>query len=226
MQVSFNIVKREEINDSFRTKKVMEDFDYHQESVITNLTGTIITPKKWNIGCIVGASGTGKSTIAREKFKRYYVNGFHYDDRSVLDNMNEDCTVKDITEMFYKVGFGSVPEWFKPYKVLSTGEKMRVDIARALLKSDKIVFDEFTSVVDRTVARNICTSLNKMLTRSTKQFIAVTCHKDVIEYIQPDWVFNTDIMSMSFLRCPSQKENSLSENAQKMSGANLGVITI
>lgn len=226
MQVSFDIVKKIEINNSFRTKKVMEDFDYNQSSVITSLIGTIVTPKRWNIGCIVGASGTGKSSIAREKFKKYYINEFQYDSRSVLDNMNEDCTVKEITEMFYKVGFGSVPEWFKPYSVLSTGEKMRVDIARALLQNDKIVFDEFTSTVDRTVAKNICISLNKMLAKTGKQFIAVTCHKDIIEYLQPDWVFDTDTMQMSFLKSPAQKENFISENVQKTSGASLGVIII
>lgn len=204
----------------------MEDFDYHQSSVVTNLAGTIVTPKRWNIGCIVGASGTGKSTIAREKFKKYYINGFQYDNRSVLDNMDENCTVKEITEMFYKVGFGSVPQWFKSYNVLSTGEKMRVDIARALLQNDKIVFDEFTSTVDRTVAKNICISLNKMLAKTGKQFIAVTCHKDIIEYLQPDWVFDTDIMQMSFLKGPAQKENFILENVRKMSGASLGVIII
>lgn len=161
MQVSINIIKKNKINESFRTEKVMNDFDYQQKEVVTELKGTIITPKKWNIGCIVGSSGTGKSTIAKEKFGKYYISGFEYDDKSVLDNMNENCTTKEITEMFYKVGFGSVPEWFKPYNVLSTGEKMRVDLARALLQQNKIAFDEFTSVVDRTVAKNIIWSLYK-----------------------------------------------------------------
>ena len=169
MQVSFNIVKKTKINDSFRTRKIMSDFDYNKNETITNLKGTIETPKKWNIGCIVGASGTGKSTIAKEKFGKYYVRDFVYDENSVLDNMNEQCTVEEITKMFYRVGFGSVPEWFKPYSCLSTGEKMRVDVARALLQNDKVVYDEFTSVVDRTVAKNLCIALNKYLKQSDKQ---------------------------------------------------------
>lgn len=226
MQVSFNIVKKTNINESFRTRKIMSDFDYKQNETVTSLKGVIKTPKKWNIGCIVGSSGSGKSTIARTKFSKYYVNGFEYDNNSVLDNMNEQCTVEEITKMFYRVGFGSVPEWFKPYSCLSTGEKMRVDVARAMLQSDKVVYDEFTSVVDRTVAHNLCIALSKYLKQTDKQFIAVSCHKDIIDYLQPDWVFDTDTMQMVFQFAPNQNKSSQSENVKGMNGASLGDIII
>lgn len=226
MQVSFDIVKKTKINDSFRTRKVMSDFDYKQNETITRLKGIIETPKKWNIGCIVGSSGSGKSTIARTKFSKYYVNGFQYDNNSVLDNMNEQCTVEEVTKMFYKVGFGSVPEWFKPYNCLSTGERMRVDVARSLLQSNKVVYDEFTSVVDRTVAHNLCIALSKYLKQTNKQFIAVSCHKDIIDYLQPDWIFDTDTMQMVFQFAPDQNKSSQSESAKGMNGANLGDIII
>lgn len=226
MQVSFDIVKKTKINDSFRTKKIKSDFDYKQNETITKLKGVIETPKKWNIGCIVGSSGSGKSTIARTKFSKYYINGFEYDNNSVLDNMNEQCTVEEITKMFYRVGFGSVPEWFKPYSCLSTGEKMRVDVARALLQSDKVVYDEFTSVVDRTVAHNLCIALSKYLKQTNKQFIAVSCHKDIIEYLQPDWIFDTDTMQMVFQLAPNQNKSLRLESAKGMNGASLGDIII
>ena len=140
--------------------------------------------------------------------------------------MNENCTVEEITKMFYRVGFSSVPDWLKPYNLLSTGQKMRVDVARALLQNDKVVYDEFTSVVDRTVAKNLCIALNKYLKQSDKQFIAVSCHKDIIEYLQPDWIFDTDTMQMVFVKAPDQNKNLQLKDVKERNGANLGTIII
>jgi len=57
---------------------------------------------------------------------------------------------------------------------------MRVDIARAILMDKPIiVFDEFTSVVDREVAKISSYAIQKAVRRTNKQFIAVTCHYDV-----------------------------------------------
>lgn len=75
---------------------------------------------------------------------------------------------------------------------------MRVDLARALLENDFIVFDEFTSVVDRQVAQTASIALNKTIKKLNKQFIAVTCHYDILDWLQPDWVFDTNTMT-SFL---------------------------
>lgn len=72
---------------------------------------------------------------------------------------------------------------------------MRCDLAKILLSDKKIVsFDEFTSVVDRTVAKTTCLAIHKLLTKHdlNKQFIAVSCHHDIMEWLQPDWVYNID----------------------------------
>jgi len=50
------------------------------------------------------------------------------------------------------VGLNSVPSWCRPYHVLSNGEQFRARMA-AMLNSDTS-FDEFTSVVDRTIAKS------------------------------------------------------------------------
>lgn len=88
---------------------------------------------------------------------------FTWSGNAVIDDFPEDMTTEEIEKLFYAVGFGSVPCWLKPFKVLSNGEKMRVMLARALAEKDFFVFDEFTSVVDRTVAMTLCLSLNKCL---------------------------------------------------------------
>jgi ABC-type polar amino acid transport system ATPase subunit len=76
---------------------------------------------------------------------------------------------------------------------------MRVDVARALCLPKKcIVFDEFTSVVDREVAKIGSYAISKAVrAQSGKQFIEVTCHFDIIDWLEVDWVFNTDTMEFS-----------------------------
>ena len=74
-------------------------------------------------------------------------------DRAVIDGFG-DLPVKQVTHALTAVGFSSPPAWVKPYAVLSNGEKFRCDLARSLLAGGHlVVFDEFTSVVDRTVAK-------------------------------------------------------------------------
>jgi len=71
---------------------------------------------------------------------------------------------------------------------------MRVDIARALCLPEKVViFDEFTSVVDREVAKISAYAISRNVRRHVgRQFIAVTCHFDVIDWLEPDWTYNMD----------------------------------
>ncbi len=93
--------------------------------------------------------------------------------------------------MLTAVGFSSPPAWVKPYCVLSQGERFRCDLARALLSRRRVVFDEFTSVVDRTVARIGSAAVAKAVRRTPgRQFVAVTCHYDVAEWLEPDWVLD------------------------------------
>lgn len=223
---TFNIVKKNKIEETFRVKKIMSDFDVKLEHSNENFVGSIDIPKQWNIGLIVGGSGTGKTTIAKELFEKDIITGFEYNEKSVLDNMPSNIETKEIEKMFYSVGFGSVPSWLKPYKVLSNGEKMRVDLARALLEKDFIVFDEFTSVVDRQVAQTACIAINKAIKGTNKKFIAVSCHKDIIKWLQPDWIFDTDDMKQVFQLAHDHEKNLRSENVGEKNGENLGSIII
>lgn len=223
---NFNIIKKSGIDKTFRVAKIMSDFDVKIEHSNENFVGTIEFPKKWNIGLIVGASGTGKSTIAKEIFKDCLVNKFEYVSKSVIDDMPKNINVEDIEKMFYSVGFGSVPSWLKPYNVLSNGEKMRVDLARALLEYDKVCFDEFTSVVDRNVAQTACIAINKTIKKQNKQFIAISCHYDIIEWLQPDWIFDTNIMKMVFQKAHDPKKLSQLGVVGEKNGKYLGNIII
>lgn len=165
--------------------------------------------KDWRIGLIVGPSGSGKSTVARTLFgERLYQNAAWPTDRAVVDGVGELST-RTIVELFTAVGFSSPPSWVKPYHVLSGGEKFRCDLARALAgalvesKADEcaignesvppiVAFDEFTSVVDRQVAQFGSAAIARAVRsgRVPCRFVAVTCHYDVAEWLEPDWTLD------------------------------------
>ena len=221
----FDIVKRSSIENTFRVSKIQADFDVKPEHANEHFVGDITLPENWNIGVIVGAFGTGKSTIANALFADQIITGFDYHCASVIDDM-PDAPIDDITKMFYSVGFGSVPSWLKPYSVLSNGEKMRVDLARALLERDFVCFDEFTSVVDRNVAQTACIAINKAIKRCNKKFVAISCHYDILQWLQPDWVFDTNEMRCFFMIAHDLRKNFTCENVIEASGRNLGAIII
>ena len=221
----FDIVKKNHPENTFRVSKICADFDVRPDHSNEHFVGDIEIPGEWSIGAIVGGSGTGKSTIAKELFKKELVEKFHYRAASVIDDM-PNAPVDKITKMFYSVGFGSVPSWLKPYSVLSNGEKMRVDLARALLERDFVVFDEFTSVVDRQVAQTASIAIGKAVRKAGKKLVVVSCHYDILDWLEPDWVFDTNTMSNFFGTAHDRKSNLKSGDAVTGSGQNLGVIII
>lgn len=222
----FDIVRTSDIEKTYRVARIMGDYDVKADHAKEHFVGDINIPNDWHIGVIFGGSGTGKSTIAKELFGDQLITGFEYKAKSVVDDMPKECSMDDIEKMFYAVGFGSVPSWMKPYSVLSNGEKMRVDLARALLERDFVVFDEFTSVVDRQVAQTASLAISKAVKRTGKRFIAVSCHSDIIEWLEPDWVFDTNEMTGFFVKADILKNHLRSENVGEMNGKNLGVIII
>ncbi|TMI98456.1 MAG: ABC transporter ATP-binding protein [Alphaproteobacteria bacterium] len=162
------------------------------KSALTWQVNLPLDEKPWNVGLIVGPSGCGKSTVAREMFGDAYTVGFDWPaDRALLDGFPAELSIKDVTLLLSSVGFSSPPSWVRPFHVLSNGEQFRATLARALAtKSDLCVFDEFTSVVDRTVGRIGSAAVAKAVRRRKGKFVAVTCHDDVLEWLDPDWVYS------------------------------------
>lgn len=203
---TFNIIRKTKPNKSFRVASVIGKFDLQSDEIIEKFEGNIELPDNWQIGLIVGKSGTGKTTIAKELFPQEYITNFEYSQNCILDDMPKSKSVEEITNAFNSVGFSSPPSWLKPYSVLSNGQKMRVDLANAILSDKELfVFDEFTSVVDRNVAQIGSFAMQKAIRKSNKKFIALSCHFDIQEWLLPDWIFNTD--TMTFQSFEGQKKN-------------------
>lgn len=192
---------------SFRSQKVAGMFDVPVKDKLRKEWDVDfpVEEQPWKVGLIVGASGSGKTTLARHIFGDKIHQGFDWVNSCFLDDFKQDLEVKDIVETLSKVGFSSPPQWLLPYGVLSNGQKFRAELARCLLEYDDLfVFDEFTSVVDRQVARIGAHAFGKAVRRSAKRFVAVTCHYDVEEFLEPDWVYDvsTNTFRWGSLRRP------------------------
>lgn len=208
------------IFDSFRVQQAAGIFDVPLAEKVTQqfeAETPDLTEPDWKIGLIVGPSGSGKSSVARELFGSSLYEPLDWpSDRAILDGFDSTLSVREITALLTAVGFSSPPGWVKPFSVLSNGEKFRCDLARALSaglvrqKAERnsdptdstslesaspnalIAFDEFTSVVDRTVAKVASAAIAKGIRQGSipTRFVAVTCHYDVAEWLEPDWVLD------------------------------------
>jgi ABC-type ATPase involved in cell division/GNAT superfamily N-acetyltransferase len=147
----------------------------------------------WNVGLIVGPSGSGKSTVARHLWPDSMFEPQWSRSSALLDDFPKGLSVKDVVGLLTAVGLGSPPAWLRPYHTLSTGEQFRAQMARVLAeKPEFAVVDEFTSTVDRQVARVCSHAVQKAVRRREQKLVAVTCHFDLIDWLQPDWVYRPD----------------------------------
>jgi hypothetical protein len=196
------IVRETTIQETGRVMQVRGLFDLPPEKTSrVEWDVHLDLPEHWSIGAIIGASGSGKTTVAKELFGENLCHGFEWDAcKSVLDGFPKDAGIKDVTALLSSVGFSSPPNWLRPFHVLSNGEQFRVTIARALAEhKDLVVLDEFTSVVDRNVARIGSAAVAKTVRSRKQKLIAVSCHADILEWLLPDWVYEpaTDTLTLA-----------------------------
>lgn len=204
---------------SYRAEAVAGIFDL-DPAKYARQTFTPELPRRdqaWRIGLIVGPSGSGKSTIARHAFGAELFTSADVPwptDRTLLDGFpqtlgTQSLGVKEITAALTAVGFSSPPAWLRPFHTLSNGEQFRATLAAALLSGRELVaFDEFTSVVDRDVAKIGSAALAKQIRADrslVKQFVAIGCHYDIIDWLCPDWILDTATFELARrrLRRPS-----------------------
>lgn len=202
---SVDVVVESDIERSFRVEQIASMFDVAFEDKTRHRWRVDLDIERepaWQIGVIVGPSGSGKTTIARAAFGDAFHTGFDWHpSRAVIDGFPEGLPTKAITLALSSVGFSSPPSWVKPYHVLSNGEKFRVELARLLLDDRPlVVVDEWTSVVDRTVAQVGSAAVAKAVRRGKKQLVALSCHYDILEWLEPDWVYDLRDQELSWAR--------------------------
>ena len=185
-----DVVIESPIRRSTRVRQLEGIFDVPAQEK-TRLAWSFEAPleeQPWSVGLIVGPSGSGKTTIARALFGDLLDERPAWTDNAVIDDFDPRMTLQEISDICQAVGFNTIPAWMRPYAVLSNGERFRVELARRLSEHDTIVMDEFSSVVDRQVGKIASHAVQKYVRRTNKRFVAVTCHHDVQDWLQPDWI--------------------------------------
>lgn len=180
--------------NSYRAARVKSLFNAESGANFDLVADLPIDDADWKIGVIVGPSGSGKTSMGRTMFG----DGAFYDpddwahDKPVIDSISPNGDFDAITGALAAVGLGSVPTWLRPFPVLSNGEKFRANLARLICEAPaRVVVDEFTSVVDRQIAKFGALAFQKAWRRTGGQVVLLSCHYDIIDWVEPDWVFDT-----------------------------------
>lgn len=178
--------------NSYRAARVKSLFNVESGANFT-LQAELDVSGPWQIGVIVGPSGSGKTSMGRQFWgaEALYAPSWPGDE-PVIDAITPDGSFDDVTAALSSVGLGSVPTWLRPFPVLSNGEQFRANLARLIAEAPaKAVLDEFSSVVDRQIAQIGAGAFAKAWRRTSGQAVLLSCHYDVLDWVQPDWVFDT-----------------------------------
>lgn len=156
-----------------------------------------IDDNEWSLGLIVGPSGSGKTSMGHQLWGDEAFCDFDDwpSDRPIVDAISPEGDFNAVTAALAAVGLGTVPTWLRPYPVLSNGEKFRANLARIICEAPKrVVIDEFTSVVDRQIAKfgalAFAKSWQRLAKKGGNQCVLLSCHYDIIDWLEPDWVFD------------------------------------
>ena len=180
--------------NSYRAARVKSLFNADSGANFNIDADIAVDDLDWSIGVVVGPSGSGKTSIGKQMFgggKIYEPQGWDKD-KPIIDCIAPQGDFNDVTAALSAVGLGSVPAWLRPYHVLSNGEKFRADLAKIVCEApESVIVDEFTSVVDRQIAKFGALAFQKSWRRTGGKCVLLSCHYDILDWVEPDWVFDT-----------------------------------
>jgi|688.fasta_scaffold407764_2 ABC-type lipoprotein export system ATPase subunit len=204
IKLNYNI-----INDKY-TEYLYEAYDIQDK----NISEVIIKNKinidfEWNIGVIYGGSGSGKSTLLKQFGE---IKEVEFDNTKSLISNFDWLEPIDAANLLTSIGLSSVPTWLRSYNILSNGEQYRARMAYLIGKAeinDIILIDEFTSVVDRDVAKAMSYSIGKYIRKKNLKVIFASCHFDIMEWLMPCFIYSPNKERVERLECLRRPEIKL-----------------
>lgn len=176
------------------TEYVCDKFDLQtREHIVTEIpmiNTDELTSFSWNIGLICGNSGSGKSTVLNRLGSIIQP---HYDNEKSIVSQFPHLSENDVCDLLSSVGLSSVPVWMHKPNELSNGERARLDVCWILANAkdgDTILIDEYSSVINRDCAKSLSFALQRYIRKKNLKIILASCHFDIIEWLNPDWIFN------------------------------------
>mmetsp|Transcript_57326 Transcript_57326/g.123267 ORF Transcript_57326/g.123267 Transcript_57326/m.123267 type:complete len:715 (+) Transcript_57326:2-2146(+) len=149
---------------------------------------------KFAIGALIGPSGSGKTTLAIESFGQP-LTALWNEDAPALAHFS---TFADAQAALSAVAL-DLQTAMRPVGLLSSGERERATLARGLAEwaageRSSLVVDEFTSLLDRVVAKQVAGGITAFVRERSALtgLVLLSSNTDVVGkgMLEPDWVFD------------------------------------
>lgn len=180
-----------------RTERVLEiaeafgiGLDEKEFVVFDNLK---IKIKQGDVVYITGQSGSGKSqmlvSLERQMRERGLtvsnISATELQDKPVIDSLGKDTN--EAIKLLSSVGINDAYLYARRPSELSDGQRYRFRLALAIEQKAQVwVADEFMAVLDRTAAKVISYSLQKLARRLGVTLMVATTHTDLVPDLSPD----------------------------------------
>lgn len=213
---NYRLKLQSDVSKTFRCQKAADSLDIDTEKKsIHELSVDCDLESDFKIGLIVGSSGSGKTTLAKHIFGQNCFESKIDPTLPIIDQFPKDLSYDECANLLTGIGLTSVPCWIRPVFTLSNGQRSRAEAALAMsLPGEQVLLDEWTSVVDRTVAKVMSHCINKFARKHNKRIILCGCHYDIIEWLDPDWIIDCNKQTFIDRRSLSKEIRTRSERLE------------
>lgn len=188
---TYDVTLQSEISKGYLCKRAADSLDIDvQKKSIHSLTISADLESPYHIGLIIGASGSGKTTLAKKIFGEDCFKIVLDETKPIIEQFPETYDYETCATLLCGVGLTQVPCWIRPVYTLSNGQKARAEAALLMCRDELTIIDEWTSVVDRTVGKVMSYCLQKNARDKQKKVVILSCHYDVVEWLNPDWIID------------------------------------